>query len=119
MVYKPYLIGGMIEFKPTRAPGVCAVACKAPLPWHLLQPLQAGIMKPAVVNQELTHRQNAATHLSGAQEPKKEKKESAGLSPAETKELEDLKQAIVERKAILKDPWLTLYDAAMGMFSPS
>ncbi|CAJ1382530.1 unnamed protein product [Effrenium voratum] len=36
-------------------------------------------------------------------EPKKEKKESAGLSPAETKELEDLKQAIVERKAILKE----------------
>lgn len=31
------------------------------------------------------------------------KKESAGLSPAETKELEDLKQAIVERKAILKE----------------
>mmetsp|Transcript_22085 Transcript_22085/g.36456 ORF Transcript_22085/g.36456 Transcript_22085/m.36456 type:complete len:264 (+) Transcript_22085:56-847(+) len=34
---------------------------------------------------------------------KEPKKESAGLSPAETKELEDLKQAIVERKAILKE----------------
>jgi len=31
------------------------------------------------------------------------KKESAGLSPSETKELEHLKQAIVERKAILKE----------------
>jgi len=31
------------------------------------------------------------------------KKESAGLSPAETKELETIKQAIVERKAILKE----------------
>mmetsp|Transcript_20266 Transcript_20266/g.44773 ORF Transcript_20266/g.44773 Transcript_20266/m.44773 type:complete len:266 (+) Transcript_20266:64-861(+) len=34
---------------------------------------------------------------------KETKKESAGLSPAETKELETLKQAIVERKAILKE----------------
>mmetsp|Transcript_20267 Transcript_20267/g.44775 ORF Transcript_20267/g.44775 Transcript_20267/m.44775 type:complete len:267 (+) Transcript_20267:64-864(+) len=34
---------------------------------------------------------------------KEPKKESAGLSPAETKELEDLKQQIVERKAILKE----------------
>lgn len=31
------------------------------------------------------------------------KQESAGLSPAETKELENLKQQIVERKAILKE----------------
>lgn len=43
-----------------------------------------------------------------AQDNKKEiKKESAGLSPAETKELEDLKQAIVERKAILKEQGLS------------
>ena len=42
------------------------------------------------------------------EENKKEiKKESAGLSPAETKELEDLKQAIVERKAILKEQGLS------------
>ena len=34
---------------------------------------------------------------------KEVKKESAGLSPAETKELEDLKQQIIERKAILKE----------------
>jgi len=34
---------------------------------------------------------------------KEPKKESAGLSPAEMKELEDLKQAIVERKSILKE----------------
>lgn len=40
-------------------------------------------------------------------ESKKEKKESSGLSPAETKELEDLKQAIVERKAILKEQGLS------------
>ena len=31
----------------------------------------------------------------------------AGLSPAETKELEDLKQSIVERKAILKEQGLS------------
>jgi len=31
------------------------------------------------------------------------KQESAGLSPAETKELEDLKQKIVERKGLLKE----------------
>ena len=35
------------------------------------------------------------------------KKESAGLSPAETKELEELKQGIVERKAILKEQGLS------------
>ena len=34
---------------------------------------------------------------------KETKKESAGLSPAETKELESLKQQIIERKAILKE----------------
>ena len=40
----------------------------------------------------------------GWKDSKKEpKKESAGLSPAEMKELEDLKQAIVERKSILKE----------------
>lgn len=36
-------------------------------------------------------------------DPKKEKKETAGLSPAETKELENLKQQIIERKALLKE----------------
>lgn len=38
---------------------------------------------------------------------KEKKKESVGLSPSELKELEDLKQGIIERKAILKEQGLT------------
>lgn len=46
--------------------------------------------------------------IEEAQDSKKDiKKESAGLSPAETKELEELKQGIVERKAILKEQGLS------------
>ncbi|CAJ1413805.1 unnamed protein product [Effrenium voratum] len=52
--------------------------------------------------------QEAAQEEAKVEKAKKEskkepKKEAAGLSPAETKELEDLKQAIVERKTILKE----------------
>jgi len=39
----------------------------------------------------------------GKEKKEAKKQESAGLSPAETKELEDMKQKIIERKALLKE----------------
>mmetsp|Transcript_37171 Transcript_37171/g.69349 ORF Transcript_37171/g.69349 Transcript_37171/m.69349 type:complete len:268 (-) Transcript_37171:171-974(-) len=68
------------------------------------------VTKAAVVPevaQEATT-EEAQVETKGKKDSKKEKKqESAGLSPAETKELEDLKQQIIERKAILKEQGLS------------
>ncbi|CAE7488686.1 unnamed protein product [Symbiodinium pilosum] len=47
--------------------------------------------------------QEAAPEKAKKEHKKKEKAESAGLSPDELKELENLKQQIVEEKAILKE----------------
>ncbi|CAE7530344.1 DHX38, partial [Symbiodinium pilosum] len=47
--------------------------------------------------------QEVAPEPKARKEHKKEKKETAGLSPEELKELEDLKQKIIEEKAILKE----------------
>jgi len=65
------------------------------------------VLKPA----EVPVTANAANAAEPEAEPAKKgkekkearKQESAGLSPAETKELEDLKQKIVERKGLLKE----------------
>jgi len=43
----------------------------------------------------------------GKEKKETKKQESAGLSPAETKELEDLKQKIIERKGLLKEQGLS------------
>jgi hypothetical protein len=67
------------------------------------------VTKAAVVPQvEAEVVQEAAPETKAKKDTKKEKKaESAGLTPAETKELEDLKQQIIERKAILKEEGLS------------
>lgn len=51
--------------------------------------------------------QEAAENKPKKEHKKEKKAESAGLSPAETKELEDLKQKIIEEKAILKEQGLS------------
>mmetsp|Transcript_6443 Transcript_6443/g.7539 ORF Transcript_6443/g.7539 Transcript_6443/m.7539 type:complete len:206 (-) Transcript_6443:1-618(-) len=62
------------------------------------------VTKAAVVPEIVPEPVQQVIETKPKKENKKEKKqESAGLSPAETKELEDLKQSIIERKAILKE----------------
>jgi len=56
---------------------------------------------PELVSSQAKTEAAAPTKEKAKKEAKKQ--ESAGLSPAETKELENLKQQIVERKAILKE----------------
>eukprot|EP00931_Biecheleriopsis_adriatica_P095938 TRINITY_DN6958_c0_g1_i1.p1 TRINITY_DN6958_c0_g1~~TRINITY_DN6958_c0_g1_i1.p1 ORF type:complete len:265 (+),score=116.40 TRINITY_DN6958_c0_g1_i1:88-882(+) len=57
-------------------------------------------VKPEVANSEAKPEAAATTKKDSK---KQAKQESAGLSPAETKELENLKQQIIERKSILKE----------------
>lgn len=62
------------------------------------------VTKAAVVPEVVPEPIPQVIETKTKKENKKEKKqESAGLSPSETKELEDLKQSIIERKVILKE----------------
>mmetsp|Transcript_78451 Transcript_78451/g.123681 ORF Transcript_78451/g.123681 Transcript_78451/m.123681 type:complete len:266 (+) Transcript_78451:62-859(+) len=67
------------------------------------------VTKAAVVPEIVPEpiQQVVETKPSKKENKKEKKQENAGLSPAETKELEDLKQRIVERKAILKEEGLS------------
>jgi len=60
---------------------------------------------PDVITTDAAKVEEPVGKKTAKKEPKKQ--ESAGLSPAETKELEDIKQAIIERKAILKEQGLS------------
>lgn len=62
---------------------------------------------PAFEKPEVIEEAQAKQDKAKKDSKKDIKKESAGLSPAETKELEELKQGIVERKAILKEQGLS------------
>eukprot|EP00931_Biecheleriopsis_adriatica_P039842 TRINITY_DN2278_c0_g1_i10.p1 TRINITY_DN2278_c0_g1~~TRINITY_DN2278_c0_g1_i10.p1 ORF type:complete len:266 (-),score=126.62 TRINITY_DN2278_c0_g1_i10:209-1006(-) len=70
-----------------------------------LEPRFGNFVTKAAEMPEVVSVQATATAAPTKEKAKKEakKQESAGLSPAETKELENLKQQIVERKAILKE----------------
>eukprot|EP00439_Symbiodinium_sp_Y106_P062750 s26_g9.t1 len=73
-----------------------------------LEPKFGHFVTKEAVKPEIEADEPEAAENKPKKEPKKEKKaESAGLSPAETKELEDLKQKIIEEKAILKEQGLS------------
>jgi len=64
--------------------------------------LKAAEIPTAATQAEATE-QVADAVKKGKEKKEAKKQESAGLSPAETKELEDLKQKIIERKGLLKE----------------